>query len=612
MCGIFGEFSDHLINKEEFIYLNDLNRYRGPDSTGYWSDESNCQLGFRRLAILDLSPAGNQPMVSDKGNFVITFNGEIYNYREIAKELNLDKNKLNSHSDTEVILNAFETWGVEKTAKKLNGMFAIALYHKPDRKIFLIRDFAGIKPLYYGCQDNTWVWGSQYDQVFKHPAFNRKNVDFNAFCDYLRLGYVQAPLAFYENTYQVQPGEIVEFSTKSPVKKYFYYQIEETPFQFEENEERTITEFDAVFKDTVEHQLNSDVPTGVFLSGGIDSPLVSYVAKKIDADVESFSIGSTDKRFDESQYIKNYAHAMQLKNHLYVYDEATLKAQLNKHFSAYSEPFGDYSSLPSYLLCARSRDFFTVALAGDGGDELFYGYPRFLNTVEHFDWFKESKLERRVKAGVQRKFGKKISYGIHYDTIGKWVLEQHSHNKQNVLEDLVPGYKNSNEMLSFYDMDKTFSSKQECLQWLRRNEFYAHMQRVLIKMDRASMAHSLEVRVPFLDKNIIEFAMKIKPALGIDHKVPKIVLKKSLSKKVGPQNINMNKIGFGVQMDNWLRNDLKEEVYDHLFASDALMRDAFDNTKLKAYINDFMKGNNDISWGVWIFFALQKWARAFE
>jgi asparagine synthase (glutamine-hydrolysing) len=607
MCGIFGEFGHRLIQKSEFLSLNDLNYFRGPDSSGYWTDNNVCQLGFRRLAIIDLSPAGNQPMISPNGRFVMVFNGEIYNYKDLQSELGLKKENLKSHSDSEVVINAFQVWGVYKTAERLNGIFAIALFDRDTKSLYLIRDFAGVKPLYYGVIKDKLVFGSQYDQVFKHPDIkNNLQVNTTSLNDYVRLGYIPARDQYFQNTYQVLPGTILKINSefKKEETKFFEFKVN-TLANLSETSDRTLDRFNDVFDYTISNQLMADVSVGTFLSGGVDSPLVTARAKQFQKSLQTFTIGVHDQALDESIIAQSYAEYLGAENHMEYYDKQTLLGDLNSHFKAFSEPFGDYSSLPSYQVCKMARQNFTVALSGDGGDELFWGYPRFLNTADYSAWFKYPLLLRRIARQTFRKFGNNTSGGVSFPSIGEWVFEQQSHNKSATIEKILPDTRASEFVSQLYEFRG--SDKTELLKWLRWNEFYGHLQRVLLKVDRTSMANSLEVRVPFLDKNVIAFASDLNPEIGSNHRQLKYILKKALSQNLPPALINQTKKGFSVPIEQYLRNDLKLEVLELLVGSELKPANIFDSQKVKKYVLDFMEGKNNSAWGIWQLFALQKW-----
>jgi asparagine synthase (glutamine-hydrolysing) len=611
MCGFFGEFSRPGMSspKEIFCGLNNLATNRGPDHEGYWTNSTTCQLGFRRLSIIDLSNEGNQPMHSPNGLWSVVFNGEIYNYKELQAEMEIDKYQLHSTSDTEILVNAIQRWGVHKTAAKLNGMYAIAAYEHEADQLHLIRDFAGIKPLFYAINENRLIFGSQYDQIYSHPEFSKKEISPVGLSEYVRFGYNPAPNCIFKNTYQLNPGEIITIDSSFGVRKDFYYQIGPGANLQDETSGGALSGFHQVFSNVVNRQLVSDVEIGTFLSGGIDSPLVTAHAASFRKNLKTFTIGFEDKNYNESEIAMEYAQSLKVQNSCTRYTPQLLYSQLDNHFKAFKEPFGDYSSLPSYQLSKDAKKNFTVVLTGDGGDELFWGYPRMLRMVQHRRWFGMPMPVRRLLAKMFREGGRSISYGIHYNSIGKWVLEHHSQNKSANLDLILPGHLISEDTQEMYTSPVEMKTVEEILQWLRWNEYYGHMQRVLVKVDRTTMFHSLEARVPFLDKETIQYALTLKPGLGTKHKEPKYLLKKDLENFIPSEIINRKKYGFGLPIDDWLRSSLKEEVMDLLVNSDPYPYNTFDRKELNVYLDNFMSGKTDNGWGIWILYALQKWSK---
>jgi len=613
MCGIFGEFGHSLLNKETFLNINSLSKKRGPDMSGYWSDNNICQLGFNRLSILDLTKKGNQPMVSSNENWVMVMNGEVYNYPEIREKLGKSKGYYSSRTDSEVVLSAFEIWGVSKTLKNLNGIFAIGLYDKQNSRIHLIRDFAGVKPLYFGIYNNTLVFASQYDQIFTHPEIKKKlTPNHHSLTDFVRLGYIPSPNAFFKGTGQVDPGQVISFDRDCNITKYTYYYYTQSGVQYKETNNCAIKKLDKTLFGAVSRQLGSDVPVGSFLSGGIDSPLICNYINENNPDYETFTIGTLDADFDESSAAIDYANYLGVKNNLYQYTDAMLIKDLNNHFKAYSEPFGDYSSLPSYHVCKMAKTKFKVVLSGDGGDELFWGYPRFLRFATHFHWFNMKLPYREYLAFIIRKMGMNLSYGLSAESIQDWVFTVQSHNNIDIINKLLPGNSNSDKVKELYGPSIPITNQIELLHWLRNNEFYGHLQRVLLKMDRASMYHGLEVRVPFLDRNVLDYSQSIEPELNRKHKIPKYMLKHIMKKKYPQHIVQENKMGFDFNLYNALNGVLKDEVLELLVARDPYPKNTFNRIEMNNYVNSFYKKEHYNAWGLWILYALQKWADSFE
>jgi len=474
---------------------------------------------------------------------------------------------------------AFQNWGLDKTLDILNGIFAIALIDIQHKQLYLIRDFAGVKPLYYGYMDECVIFSSQYDQIFNHPCFNQsKTPNLESLYDYTRFGYVPAPNAFFKNTWQVEPGQVVSFGSNLNKSKRKYYDFAVTNQDQRETDSITIEKLDDRLSCSVQQQLMSDVPIGSFLSGGIDSPLISSYVHKINPSIETFTIGSDNSTFDETESAVSFAKSMNVINHLHYYTDETLTQDINEHFKAFSEPFGDYSSLPTFQVCKMAKSHFSVILGGDGGDEIFWGYPRFHRITSHLPWFNWGLTTRKYAGAIGRKLGYDISYGINVNTIGDWVIERQSHNNSHTLNKILPGLSNSEFIQNLYCSPEKFENKIELLNWLRWNEFYGHLQRVLMKVDRTSMYHSLEVRVPYLDRNILDYSKQIQPELSINHNTPKYLLRKLIKEKFPSLSIDKNKMGFSIDIDNSLRTVLKEEVCDLLIGSDPYPKNSISPT----------------------------------
>ncbi|MBU3677881.1 MAG: asparagine synthase (glutamine-hydrolyzing), partial [Chitinophagaceae bacterium] len=360
-----------------------------PDMDGYYSDEQRFRFGFKRLAILDLSEAGNQPMLSRDGEWVMLMNGEVYNYKELHAQIGSPP--LRSGTDTEVVLEVFLSVGFVEGIKRLNGMFAISLYHIPSGKLYLGRDFAGIKPLYYGVRNNTIVFGSQFNQVFKHALYQRKlNLRSEIMKEYFAFGYQHAPNTVFQDIWQLKPGEFLIWDNVACQleTKELYHHWQETPINFETNADMP-AQTNAVLKQVVKAQLHADVPVATFLSGGIDSPLITAHAVKQYNRIEAFTVRVDDQKFNESEIAKQYAEQLNVKQIIESFTEDDLLQVVDEHFQHIPEPMGDYSSIPTYLITKRARRYATVMLSGDGGDELFWGYPRFLyfsQQAHYFNW----------------------------------------------------------------------------------------------------------------------------------------------------------------------------------------------------------------------------------
>lgn len=606
MCGFLGELNTQLIEKESFEELLKLSSNRGPDQKGYWAND-NCQLGFNRLSIIDVSENGKQPLLSPTGKFALLFNGEVYNYKEIQNKHNILDSDLRSKSDTEILAHLVEKVTIEDFAKELNGMFAISVYDIKHKKLHLIRDFAGVKPLFYGIHTNGIVFASQFDQIFKHPAFNNKKLRPDIMKEYLSLGYMQAPNTVFENIFQIMPSQIITWNQENKIveKKTFFWNWQATT-KFDETDKELVNKFENLFEKVIKRQLNSDVPIATFLSGGIDSPLVTAFAKLQKNDLKAFTVEVEDKELNESEVAKKIAAKLNVEQSVEVIDDQQLLSILDSHFEALKEPFGDFSSLPTYLITSKAKKHATVMLSGDGGDELFWGYPRFIKSAEQSKWFKIPLWIRKIIIPFIRKYNPKISSSIDViDTFGEWILEKQVHLKTNLL---MPNVSFSKDLIELYQFKKPIN-KTNILLYLKQNEFEAHLQKVLKKVDLTSMGNSIEVRVPFLDKETIVFSNQINPQLSIKHFNTKFLLKKVLSERVGEDIVNLPKKGFSVPLEKWLRNQLADDVKETLLNKTFYGEEFINKQELEKMVSCFYQNKRGMnSWGIWHLYAWQKWA----
>lgn len=605
MCGILGELGKKISSRDEFIVLRNLMHDRGPDADGYLSDDVTYRFGFKRLAILDLSPAGNQPMVSRNGEWILVMNGEVYNYRELHRQLGSPA--LRSGADTEVVLELFQSVGFVEGIKRLNGMFALALYHVPSSKLYMGRDFAGIKPLYYGIKNNTLVFGSQFNQIFKHPLFaTHRTLRADVMKEYFAFGYQHAPNTIFEDIWQLKPGEYLVWDNLSgevEVKE-IYFNWNDNPINYETNRDMPQMT-NAVLKKVVKSQLHADVPVATFLSGGIDSPLITAHAVDQYKRIQAFTIKVDDEKFNESELASRYAETLNVKQIIESFTEDDLVRIVDEHFRAMSEPLGDYSTIPTYLITKRARQYATVMLSGDGGDELFWGYPRFHYFSQQAKYFNYPLPLRKLLMPVLRHFNKKITHALDVvDTLGEMNIYKHIHN--HAVDQLFPNVNYSTELNNDYACKTADSS--EALLYLRKNEFYAHMQRVLRKVDLMSMSNSLEVRVPFLDAEVIQFCLQIIPQLGISHDIPKYLLKECLGTFIPKNLIDVKKRGFSVPIEKWMRHQLRNDITEYLLNKPIFGAELLQQEVLRNQVIGFFEHKKVNAWGIWHMYVWQKWA----
>ena len=581
MCGITGFWNfTNSSRRDEIIStvtrMTDIIRHRGPDDDGAWVDErEGIALGFRRLAILDLSPTGHQPMLSANERYVMIFNGEIYNYAELRSELDSAGYTFRGTSDTEVMLAGILEWGLEKAFARCNGMFAIALWDRHEKRLHLIRDRIGVKPLYYGWAGDTLLFGSELKSLTTHPDF-KPEVDRQSLTLYLRYGYVPAPHSIYRGVKKLEPGTILTFDqgkSQADGSRISYWSTREAverglqnPFQGDDQE--AVAELDRLLKESVRDRMIADVPLGAFLSGGIDSStIVAMMQAQSTRPVKTFTIGFQEAGYNEAEYAKEIAaHLKTDHTELYVSsgDAMNVIPQLPTMFD---EPLGDSSQIPTYLVSKLARQSVTVSLSGDGGDELFGGYSRYMNSLNVWGLVGWVPQPVRQTAGMffdqvsKVGWNKITSHGrlatrfYHLAKIFKTknadeLYWRFSSNWEQPGDVVIDGY----EPPAFHVAPENSLLLPEFAQRMMYIDFQTYLpDDILVKLDRASMATSLEGRVPLLDDHrVVEFAWRLPLHMKIRAGKGKWILRQVLYQYVPQKMIDRPKMGFGVPIDSWL------------------------------------------------------------
>ena len=605
MCGIIGfvdkkktlEHGKRIINAMQCSL-----DYRGPDDYGTWIDKENgIYFGHRRLSILDVSLAGHQPMISSSGRFVIIFNGEIYNH--INLRTHHTKHNFTSSSDTETLLKCFEDWGVHKTLESINGMFAIALWDTLDKKMYLTRDRAGEKPLYYGISGDVFFFGSELKSFLLHPSFKR-NIDINVLEAYVRKGFVPSPHSIFEGIKKVSPGRyvIIDFNKekylKSEIKEYWNIEkIVSNRILYNKGIENAVSDFDKILEESVRRQLISDVPLGAFLSGGIDSSLIVSMMQKVSSKtIKTFTIGFEEKSFNEASFAKKIANHLGTEhNELYITNNDALN--IVPHLSnIYSEPFADVSQIPTILVSKLASKEVTVALSGDGGDELFCGYGRYNQAQKN--WKRISKIPYSIRNLLGNLKLHPFLEGLKTKSVDEFYHFMIKQWKGH--ENIVIG---SQRFINHHN----FSLNND-IERMMLYDFLEYLpDDILVKVDRAAMSQSLETRVPLLDKSIIEFAWNL-PIEYKQHKgVDKWLLKKLLSKYVPLELFDRKKMGFGVPLDTWLRGSLKDWASELLSINRLQEHRLFNSTVINKNWNDYLDGKHNKHSYLWTIIIFQDW-----
>jgi asparagine synthase (glutamine-hydrolysing) len=639
MCGLTGfvDFRPAPREARERIVAAMANTliHRGPDDGGHWvDDEAGVALGFRRLSIIDLSPLGHQPMVSADGRHVIIFNGEIYNFKDIAARLAQEGVRLRGHSDTEVLVEAVARWGVAKAIAATEGMFAVALWDRGERRLTLARDRAGIKPLYWGMTpDGALLFGSELKALRRHPSW-RGEIDRDALALLMRLGYVPAPHSIYRGVHKLPTGALLTYGRDDEPRIERYWDpvatVEAaTSDPAPGSDAERVEMLDHLMRRSVANEMISDVPLGAFLSGGIDSSLVTALMQaRSSRPVKTFTIGFRSEGFNEAVHAAAVAkHLGTEHTELYVSDESVREVIPNLP-TWYDEPFSDSSQIPTYLVSRLAREHVTVALSGDGGDELFGGYPwyrwgRMLhraisplpNPMRHGAAALLSAMPNGIAATMMKLLPekerpkrpsqslKKLSRLLSGSATGEFhrqIVSIWDHPEQLVLGGREPATALSDPAIA-----RGFPNLTERMMVTDLMVYLP--DDILAKVDRASMAVSLEVRVPLLNHHIVEYAWRLPLSMKLRGNVTKWAMRQILYQHVPRELIERPKQGFTVPIDEWLRGPLAGWVSD-LVAPEALRRDGFfDADAVTKRLNEHRSGNWDRGYHLWTVAMFQAW-----
>lgn len=614
MCGICGAVSSNFITESHLKNMTDTIKYRGPDSEGYYIDisKSGIQtcLGHRRLSIFDLSALGNQPMESKDGKVIVVYNGEIYNFKSIRSELIEKGYTFKSECDTEVIIYGYKEWGI-KFVNKINGMFSISIYDKEKEEVYLIRDRMGIKPLYYYYNGKDFAFASELKPIMKYPFFH-KEIDMEALQSYFIYHYIPAPQTIFKNTYKLKPGEILKYdNNKNALTIETYWDLLEKSnnrivrydLSFQEHRntlEKTLTE-------AVNDRMIADVPVGLFLSGGIDSSLITALAQKNSQDkVNTFTIGFEEDDFNEAGFARQVAERLGTRHTELYCTVNDAKKLLDEVPLFYDEPFADGSMLPSMLLSNLAKKSVTVALSGDGGDEVFCGYNMYDYLLMQRKLLFLGKINNHIiKPHILRG---NLSWKI-----GKII------NATTEKEIVAIDYMNTLDLINFYPIQGNYKEK---LQSVYDQLTYGNIQEkrmiidsltylpddILTKVDRASMRYSLEARVPILDYRVVKNSLTIPHNYKYHKGIKKYILKQILYQYLPEDFFQRRKKGFSIPLNRWLHSDLFPLI-DNLLSVEKLERQGiFNIDKVQIFKHQFEKKNSMILDKImWAMIIFQKW-----
>jgi len=610
-------------------------RHRGPDAQGVWVDEAaGVALGHTRLSVIDLSPAGAQPMMSASGRFALVYNGEIYNAGELRAELERAGHAFRGHSDTEVMVEGFAAWGVPATIERLIGMFAFAAFDRATRTLILGRDRLGIKPLYWGWVGERLAFASELKALATLPDF-APEIDRQALGAYLCTGYVPAPASIYHSIEKLEPGTLVEIGVDGEVRRERYWSLLDvaTRGQAEEldvSETEACDQLEALLSDAVTRRMVADVPLGVFLSGGIDSSIVTALMQANSTmPVKSFSIGFHEQGYDEAKQAKAVAtHLGTDHTELYV-TASEAQALVPKLPQIYDEPFGDSSQIPTFLVSEMTRQHVTVALSGDGGDELFAGYNRYGQGL---------RLARALRllpgpvasclAHMVRRLPPSMWDRL-FDAVPARVRPRHPgdklHKLAGVLSTDAMGYyrsllaqwadawslvKDASQPEHAAFSDETRDCFANELSWMQYVDSVTYLpDDILTKVDRASMAVSLEARVPLLDHRVVDFAWRLPEHLKMRNGRGKWLLRQVLSRYVPDQLVERPKMGFGVPIDSWLRGPLRDWAADLLDPATMTRTGLLDPQPILKKWVEHQSGARNWQYFLWNVLMFEMWRR---
>ena len=621
-----------LFSEADLHLMTDKLAHRGPNAEGYYYD-GVCGLGHRRLSVIDLSDSANQPMYSSDDRYIIVYNGEVYNFQEIGAKITqgqINKDfKFKTASDTEIILEAFVYYGTE-FIHQLNGMFAIAIYDKLERELFLFRDRIGIKPLVYYWDGNNLAFASEIKSLTTTnkiaQVLNKNSVN-----DFLHLGFIPAPNTIYENIFKLNPGSYLKVSSKG-LEKIRYWDInQKLSNQTHKDKEEVLVKLSDLIMSSVQYQLKSDVPYGVFLSGGIDSSLVTAQASFLsNVKIDTFSIGFEENIVNESEYAKAVATYLETNHHEFIISHKDVINIIETSFDAYDEPNADSSVIPTLLVSKLAKAHVTVALSGEGADEMFFGYGS-------YKWAQRlsTPTYQVLKKPVARVFKHMSS---RFQRIGKLLNTSDSHNLRShifsqeqyffsnkEISALVnepystPGYLRNlqeNEIEFIYSNPDQFphlSNQKRKLNAMEQQALfdinYYLPDDLLTKVDRASMHFALETRVPYLDHRVIEYAINIAPELKFNNNISKYILKEILYKYVPKELFDRPKQGFSIPLSKWLKGELNYLIKDYL--DPELIRKAgiVKDEEVAKLIRGYISGKDYLFNRIWLLIVLHKWIR---
>ena len=649
MCGLSGYFGgvsglDSVAVDNLLAKMAEAIKHRGPNSAGYWSDiKHGIGLAHSRLAVVDISPAGKQPMFSPSGRYVIAFNGEIYNHLDLRASLKNAGTGVSAsvmwrgHSDTETLLAGFDSWGIRGTIERCVGMFAFALWDQKERVLTLGRDRLGEKPLYYGWQGASFIFGSELKALKVHPSFQAE-IDRDALCLFMRHNYVPAPYSIYQGIYKLPPGHLLTVSAERPeplVESYWSLSdVAESGCRSPlGGSDRDVTdELERLLKSAVRQQMMADVPLGAFLSGGIDSStVVALMQAQSDRPVKTFTIGFNEEGYNEAVHAKAVAHHLGTDHtELYVTPQQALDVIPNLP-SLYCEPFADSSQIPTFLVSQLAKQHVTVSLSGDAGDELFSGYNRYVLGQKLWSTLSRAPVGLRAVAAsgiralspgtwnsIARPFQALASNSLRLANFGDKLHKGAGVLAARRIDDLYLGLLthwnpeaivlNGREPATVLNGSPPPLAGLDQVQRMMALDAMTYLpDDILVKVDRAAMGVSLESRVPFLDHRVVEFAWRIPQSMKLRDGVGKWILREVLYRHVPKELVERPKMGFGVPIDVWLRGPLRDWAEALLDEGRLRQEGFFDPDPIRTKWAEHLSGKRNWQYLLWDVLMFQAW-----
>lgn len=646
MCGIAGYvIRNGMLAEPERVLQEMVARLhlRGPDSKGVLFDQQRAVgLAHARLSIIDVSDAGAQPMTSHCGRYQLVFNGEIYNFPDIKKELDDNAEQINwrGHSDTEVLLAGFTHWGIAETLKKSNGMFAIAVVDREQNELVLARDRLGEKPLYYGIVDGNLLFASELKALTCFPGW-RGEINRDAIALQLRHNYIPTPYSIYQNISKLTPGHFITFklddlSNQTSVFWALNEVVEEAnAHRLNLSPEQAIVALEEVLATAVKRQMISDVPLGAFLSGGIDSStIVALMQAQSSRPVSTFTIGFEDKDYNEADHAREVAKHLGTDHHELIVTPQDALNLVPRLAHIYDEPFSDSSQIPTMLVCQMARGNVTVALSGDGGDELFCGYTRYVwaeqlgrlgRLLPAFAWksIHRALTMLPVKTldsiiGQILKMLPGLPHTLPLDKLEKASNVLAASSQDDIYRQLVSHWKHPTNIVQRSHEPQTVLTREysalknlSFAETMMFRDILSYMlDDILVKVDRASMAVSLESRIPMLDKEVVDFAWRLPLSIKRNNGTPKWILKHVLYRHVPEKLVNRPKVGFAVPLDQWLRGPLREWADDLLDVQGLDDEGFFNSQPIQKMWHEHRSGKRNWQYYLWDILMFQAWLRA--